>query len=214
MCAKPGAGCAAWPDSQEKYSHRLQRNPWMMNSFCRGERSRAACSRWISAVPTHSRYEFGAPGRANPPSRRNARACQQVGTTLEHLEDAAPAHNARMQQDACVRDHSVADMSRIPIFLRRVNGQLQENGRPNYILFWPESPLPAVIGIVAVIAHHKIFALGNGYRTVVVERVGRRRAVRFIEFLAVDIHHAFPNLDLVVRQSDQALDVIRISGKR
>src|ERR1017187_4450036 len=128
MCAKPGAGCAAWPDSQEKYSHRLQRNPWMMNSFCRGERSRAACSRWISAVPTHSRYEFGAPGRANPPSRRNARARQQVGTTLEHLEDAAPAHNARMQQDACVRDHSVAGVFWVLGFFWWVCGRVVEVG--------------------------------------------------------------------------------------
>src|SRR6266849_10079017 len=82
---------------------------------------------------------------------------------LKEFEDAAPAHDAGMNQDAYVRCHPVADMTRIPGFFGRIDRHIHHDRRSDYIIARYETPVAAVVRIIAVITHHEVFSRRNGH---------------------------------------------------
>src|SRR5689334_9341719 len=101
------------------------------------------------------KIELFLPWREEPARRAPVR--------LKQFEDAAPAHDARMNKDACVRKHAVANVSWIPGFARSVDGHIYHHGRADNIGAWHEAPVAAVIGIIAIVTHHEIFFGGHGH---------------------------------------------------
>src|SRR5580704_18579759 len=98
----------------------------------------------------------------------------------KQFEYAPPAHDAWMQKNARVRRHAVADVSRIPGFFGRIDRHVYHDGRADYIIARHESPVAAVLRVITIITHHKIFTRRYSHRSVIIGRIGRVRAVRLI----------------------------------
>src|SRR5229473_94146 len=130
---------------------------------------------------------------------------------LEHVEQPLPAHLARMNHRVDVSRKTLGHVPRLPYFLRRINGHVNHQRRPDNIRARHEAPVAAVVGILPIVAHHEIFAGRNAHRWPRLERVRRILAVRFVEGFPVDVHHALLHLQRIARQTNDAFDEIRIS---
>src|SRR5579863_1154752 len=76
------------------------------------------------------------------------------------MEKPVPAHSAGMDEYAGVRLETLDGESRAPdfVWIRRINGHVNDQRRSNDIRARHKAPEPAVSRIVPVIAHHEIFA--------------------------------------------------------
>src|SRR6185437_3586456 len=80
---------------------------------------------------------------------------------------------------------------------------------------WNEAPITAIVGIVAIIPHHKIGVRRNVKRPgIFLRRVGIRQRIEIglIQLLAVHEHNAAFYFDRVARQADDALNEIFVIG--
>ena len=114
---------------------------------------------------------------------------------------------------------------------------VEEEGGPLHLIHPNRPPIPAVVGVIAVVAHHEIAALGNDVLTIAPERTTQNRVVEHLvdallqEFIpdhqrcapivfknlargdllrrhAVDRDNPVVDIDPIPRQSNQALDKI------
>src|ERR1700735_2438216 len=73
---------------------------------------------------------------------------------LENMKQALPAHFARMDYGVEVRLKSFADVPGLPDIFRGVDGHVNHQRCADNILARNETPVAAVVGILAVVAHH------------------------------------------------------------
>ncbi len=63
-----------------------------------------------------------------------------------------------MNERPQIRFKPLADVPRFPNFFRRIDRHIDDQRRANNILPRHKSPKPAVVGIVAIVAHHEVVA--------------------------------------------------------
>src|ERR1700753_1401055 len=83
------------------------------------------------------------------------------GKLSENMEQSAPAHFPGMNQRSEVCSKPFTNMAGLPHFFRRVDRHVDDQGCADNILPWHKAPETAVVGIVAVVAHHEILSWRN-----------------------------------------------------
>src|ERR1700756_3770601 len=122
-----------------------------------------------------------------------------------------------MKQSIPVRPKTLRDIA-IPCVTGSVDGHVDGHGRAKNGAAWNATPVTTVVGIAAVVAHHKVLIFRNGYRhsperreQFIVRRNFRRTGrIGLLQLRAVDPDGTVANVDLVAGQADDALDEIRL----
>ncbi len=131
------------------------------------------------------------------------------------MEESSPAHAAGMNQDAEIGAKALADVAGLPDFIWCFHGHVNEKGSANEIGAGDVAPEAAVVGIVAVVSHDKIFVRRNMEWAGIFLRgrwIRERIQVRFVQLFSVDENNAAPDLDSIAGHSDHTLDEIFIVG--
>src|SRR5215472_11763080 len=76
---------------------------------------------------------------------------------LKTVKDAVPADFARMDENAEISFHPLAYVAWLPNAFRRADGHEDEKRRGNDVSARNKSPVAAVVGIAAIVTHHKVF---------------------------------------------------------
>src|SRR2546429_6697965 len=107
-----------------------------------------------------------------------------------------------MQQGVCVSEKTLANLSRLPSFLRNIQRHVNHDGRSDDVLSGDAAPEATVVGISAIVSHDEIAIRGNLVRCAQLVGLAGATGVFFNEFLAVDPHGAIVNVDGVTGQAD------------
>src|SRR5271156_1244612 len=158
---------------------------------------------------------------------------------LKPVEQPSPPNFARVNYRVQVRSEPVADPSGVPYITLRVDGHIDYHRRADNVGAGDESPVSAVVGVVAIVAHGEKIA-GRHYdlaschalcqirrparqntaakqiaiarRIVLHSRIQRQRIVlrvRFLQRSPIDEDLPVHDLDVVARQTDHPLDQVR-----
>jgi hypothetical protein len=115
----------------------------------------------------------------------------------ENVEQSSPAHTAGMQYGVSVGKEALADLPRFPSVGRRVQRHIDHYRCADNILARNAAPEATVIGISAIVAHHKIAIIRNLVGSVEFIRLAEASGIRLGELLSVDPHGAIVNVDSI-----------------
>src|SRR5712671_4729035 len=141
------------------------------------------------------------------------RFCREEG--LKRSEQSSPAYQARMHQGIRVCKEALANLAGLPRIGRYIEGHVNHDRRTDNVIARNAVPEAAVVGIAAIVAHHKIGIRRNFVRHLQVVRIGTTNGVILDQPLPIDPHRSVMNVNGISRQADHALDVIRrVRSKR
>src|SRR6267154_3137278 len=133
-----------------------------------------------------------------------------LGTiSLKSPEQSLPAHQAGMDQRIRVSKKALANLAGFPGVGRNVERHIYHHRRADYVFAGHATPKAAVVGIAAIVAHHKITIVRNFDRRVQVVRIGAAGGVAFREPYTVHPNRAVVDVDGISRQADDSLDIVR-----
>src|SRR5581483_10120220 len=133
----------------------------------------------------------------------------------ERPEKSSPPDTPRMDEHAGVREKTRAVLAGLPGIGRRIQGHVNQHGRTDDVAARNATPEAAVIGILAIVAHHEITFVRNAVGDLYVggsDALRPAERVVFFEAFAVDPDGAVVNIHGIPGQADDALDVVGRSG--
>src|SRR3984893_17106083 len=141
------------------------------------------------------------------------RFCRAEG--LKRSEQSSPAYQARMHQGIGGRKEALANLSGWPRIGRYIEGHVNHDRRTDNVIARNALPEAAVVGIAAIVAHHKIAIRRHFVRHLQIVRIRTTNGVILDQPLPVDPHRSVMNVNGVSRQADHPLHVIRrVRSKR
>src|SRR6267154_690809 len=115
------------------------------------------------------------------------RFCREEG--LKRSEQSSPAYQARMHQGIRVCKEALANLSGLPRIGRYIEGHVNHDRRTDNVIARNAVPEAAVVGIAAIVAHHKIGIRRNFVRHLQVDNRGNSYDSRF--------WHCVPRNDII-----------------
>src|SRR5580704_4877696 len=125
-------------------------------------------------------------------------------------EQALPSHGTRMDDSIRIGFKSLANLSGLPGILPDIERHINHDRRADNVISRNTTPEAAVIGIAAIVAHHKITFVRNCEGKLQVARLAAAKRIVFAELLTIDPDRAVVNVDSFARKTDDALDVVRL----
>src|ERR1700731_3707997 len=128
---------------------------------------------------------------------------------LKYMKQSSPSHATGMQDSVGVRKKTLPNLPWLPGVRWRIQRHINHHRRANNILARNAAPEAAVIGVAAVVAHHKITIVGDFIRRVQLIGLARTHGIRLGKFATIDPHRSIVDIDTIARQPDHALHIIR-----
>src|ERR1700688_2758249 len=83
---------------------------------------------------------------------------------LKYVKQSSPSHATGMQDGVGIRKKTLPNLPRLPGIRWRIQRHINHHRRADNILARNAAPEAAVIGVAAVVAHHKITIVGDFIR--------------------------------------------------
>src|ERR1700722_14500922 len=124
------------------------------------------------------------------------------------MKQAFPTHLAGMNDGVEISFKALPNMAGFPDILRRIDGHVNHERSPDNILARNKAPIPAVVRIFAIVAHHEVITRRDFVRSTIFLRIRRVRTIRLGQRIPVDKNHAMLDFYRFSGQSNRALDEI------
>src|SRR5579862_4818680 len=119
------------------------------------------------------------------------------------MKQASPTHSARMNDGVEISFKALPNVAGLPDILRRIDGHVNHQRSSDNILARNKAPIPAVVRIFAIVAHHEVIARRDFVRPTIFLWIWRVRTIRLGQRISVDEDYAMLNFYRFAGQSNR-----------